>query len=636
MNNEQSTNAVTPGPRVVEWLALLCLMASPLLGPVLLGGSRLWASGPLMALVFLGAMLVCVRFLIGRDANMPLNVPPAGLAWLGFLLYGAGAIWVCDTPYEARVELLRAASLWAAYWAWSNLVDRGQRWRWVLGLLLLAGTLNAWYGLIHYFQGLPDRVLWYDRSVEGAAYGPRVSGTYFCPNHWASFLAMLSALALALVFTPECGVFLRLLAAYALLTFLPAIHVSQSRAGWIGVAAGLLVTALALVWRRSRIWFAIMLVILPMALTGAAVLYWQHSPAFRGRFTEAFGELQNGGFRVNQWRDTLLMIKDRPWFGHGPGSYAWVAEAFRHHMKDATHQAMYAHDDYLQSLAEVGAVGTLLVVLPLAWLLLKLLRTLHGTRNLNNAGLLAGLLGAWAAMLVHALFDFNLRIYANVAVLALLTGVVSGRLFVRHDWATPTFITSFFRRVMTGLGAVIMALLLVVTAWTLVSYYSELQADNALRQLDYDRTEQRAKLAWHVDHGNWYAAETLGKMLQLRARWGQDEQQRKADTEGSVRWFEFAAQGNRCNMETRHNWGLSLINAGQTEAGLRLLRPAAEANPMNVVFCSQLGLQLRLLGRNSEALVEFRKAAAIEGNDMINANLRWLERQTKQDGSSSH
>ncbi|TAN36492.1 MAG: hypothetical protein EPN23_08365 [Verrucomicrobia bacterium] len=614
------TTALSPARRALEWVAMACLMASPLVGPVLLGSSRLWASGPLMALVFLAGLLVCLRALVWPDAFL---VPPGALAWLGFLGYSTVAIFAYGTPYEARVELLRAASLWAAYWAWSNLAGPGQRWRWVLGLVLLAGLLNALYGLVQYFQDKADSVLWFSRAAEGADYLDRVSGTYFCPNHWASLLAMLAPVALALVFMPHVGVGLRLLGGCAVLLFAPAVHVSQSRAGWIGLAAGLGVTVLALVWRRSRVWFAVMLVSLPLLLAGGVAVYWKYSPTFHARFTAALTEGRTGnGFRVNQWRDTLLMIKNRPWLGHGPGSYAWAVEAYRHYMKDPTHQALYAHNDYLHSVAESGVLGTLLLALPLMWLLLKLLRTLQMTKNPGEAGLMAGLLGAWSAMLAHAIFDFNLRIYANVAVLALLSGVVVGPLFVSRGTS----------RRMTGVSAAVIAILLGVTTWTLVSYYSEIRAAAYLRHIDYDRAMQLAERAWRVDSGNWYAAETLGQIAQMRGRWAQDERQRQADAVIAAHWFEIAAQGNRYNQETRFNWGLSLIATGQVEQGLQLLRQAAVANPMSLEFRSQLGLQLRQAGRYAEALAEFRKAATMGWNAMISANLQWLEKQTKKGG----
>jgi len=627
MTEPTPTTNGSAGRRWLEWAALACLLASPLVAPVLLGGSRLWASGPLMALVFLAALLVMLRALLWREGDAALRVPPGALAWIGFVLYSAVAVFAYDTPYEARVELLRVASLWLAYWAWSNLGGVGGRWRWVLGLVLLAASANALYGLYNFVQHQPARVLWLDRAVEGGpGYFDRISGTYFCPNHWASFLAMLAPVALALVFLPAAGATLRILAGYALLMFLPAVHVSQSRAGWIGLAAGLMVTTLALIWRRSRIAFAFMLVLLPLLLAGGAWFYWNHSPAFRTRFMEAVVEGRTGeGFRVNQWRDTLVMISARPVFGHGPGSYGWVAEATRQHMKDPTHQAFYAHNDYLHSLSDFGVAGTVLLALPLLWLAFKLWRSLRAAPEPTEAALAAGLLGAWAAMLAHAAFDFNLRIYANVAVLALLSGVVASRLLTQNVW-TPRPLP----RALPVAGAAVAALLLGVMSWMLVSYYLNLRASRALDALHYARAEALARQAVRWDAGNWYAAETLGQILQLRGKWGRNEADRRADAEGAERSFAQAVNGNRLNMETRLEQGLALMALDRADAALPLLRQAADTNPRNVQFRAQYALQLRAVGNYAEALAEFRKAAQIEMNPMIRSNLQSLEQKLKE------
>ena len=612
------------GRSALEWTAWACLLASPLVAPILIGGSRLWGSGPLMALVFLGALLVAVRALRWRDDAAALRVPPGALAWLGFLGYSAVAIFCYGTPYEARVELLRAASLWAAYWAWASLGGKG--WRWALGILLVAAAANALFGVYNHIRGTPENVLWFNRLAEGVNYEQRISGTYFCPNHWANWLALLAPVAFALVFATQAGVVLRVLAAGALLTFFPAIHVSQSRAGLVGLACGLMVTALALVWRRNRVWFALLLVVLPLLAAGGGYYYWQHAPAIRARWHEAIVEGKTGnGFRVQQWRDTLLMIQGQPWIGHGPGSYAWVIEAYRKYMRDAEHQALYAHNDYLQNVAEYGALGTALVMLPLAWLLLRVFGAAWRSKtSTTNAVLLAGLLGAWVAALTHAAFDFNLRIYANVATLAALSGLLTGRMQAQGDWSLPAA-----RRALCGVGAALVALLLGVIGWTLVSYYLEIRAAHALEAYRYESAESSARLALRVDGGNWYAADTLGQLYQRRALWGQDARQRKADAEDAVQAFGLASRGNLRNMETRFSQGQMLFACGRTEEGLALLRQAADANPINVLYRPQLALQLRKLGRTEEALAEFRKAGEVVWNAMIRNNIDELAAQLK-------
>ena len=617
-----------------DFLALLLLLAAPLLGPVAIGASRFWAAGPLMLTTLLGAALVFSRPLIWEEARADIRVPPAGVALLLFLLYGWWAILLCATPFEARIEFLRAASFLAAYWAWTNLVDRNGRWRWVLGLFLLAVSLIAWYGIIQHVTGQADRVLWFSRKFEGADYGPRVGGTYFCPNHFAHLLALAAPMGLALVFTPEAGVFLRLLGAYTLIVVLPAQHFSQSRAGWIGLTAGLTVTALALVYRRSRVWFWVLLLAMPFLLAGGATVYWRASPAFRERFLQARAEAQGymiggeGGFRVNQWRDTLPMIKDRPFFGHGPGSYRWLAEEYRRHMKSPNRLAEYAHNDYLQTLAEYGWVGTLLLALPLLWLLWRLLRALGVTRNLNNAGLLAGLLGAWAASFSHALFDFNLRIFANVMALILLTGVVVGRLHARREWKSFALTR---RQAWLLCGPVVLLTLLLGAegARTLAAYAAQVRGDYWLRRFVYERAESLEKRALRLDPGIWHAWSALGQIYQTRSFWSPDEQQKQRDIRQSARCYREALRGNARDMDNVYGLAMSELAVGRQAQGLRLLRAAADRHTFNQSYRTQLGLQLRQAGRYAEALAEFKKAERLGSTSMIRMNLKWLNEQVK-------
>ena len=617
-----------------DWLALALLLAAPLLGPVAIGASRFWAAGPLMLTTLLGAALVFGRPLLWAEARQDARVPPAGLALLLFLLYGWWAIFLCDTPFEARIEFFRAASLLAAYWAWANLVDRNGRWRWILGLFLLLVSLIAWYGLIQHLTGQADRVLWFSRKLEGADYGPRVGGTYFCPNHFAHLLALAAPLGLALAFTPEAGTFLRLLGGYTLLIVLPAQHFSQSRAGWIGMTAGLAATTLALVHRRSRAWFWMLLIAMPFLFAGGTAAYWKLSPAFRGRVREAQDEVQDitkgseVGFRVNQWRDTLLMIKARPTWGHGPGSYRWLAEEYRRHMKAPNRLAEYAHNDYLHTLAEYGWVGTLLLALPLLWLLLRLLRAIGGTRNLVNAGLLAGLLGAWAASFSHALFDFNLRIFANVMVLVMLTGVVVGRLQARREWKTWT-LTRRQAWLVCGPALLLALLLGAAVARTLASYAAQVRGDYWLRQFAYERTEQLERRALRLDPANWYAWSDLGQLYQTRSFWSPDAEQKQRDVQQARDCFQEAIHGNHRDMDNVYGLALSELAVGRREQGLRLLRLAADRNPFNQGYRTQLGLQLRQTGRYAEAQAEFQKAAALGSTPMIQMNLKWLGEQAR-------
>jgi O-antigen ligase len=86
----------------------------------------------------------------------------------------------------------------------------------------------------------------------------------------------------------------------------------------------------------------------------------------------------------------------------------------------------YAHNDYLQTLAELGIVGFALG-LALVWrILTRVVRLALFHQESPGWELALGLAGAIAALLLHSLTDFNLYIPANALTLAWLCGLAAG------------------------------------------------------------------------------------------------------------------------------------------------------------------------------------------------------------------
>jgi O-antigen ligase len=112
-------------------------------------------------------------------------------------------------------------------------------------------------------------------------------------------------------------------------------------------------------------------------------------------------------------RDTLAMFLDSPLLGTGAGSYKYV---YPHYKGDDVTSAKlydYAHNDYLQFLAEFGVIAFLFLVasvlLPFYWAV----QAMRVRRRPINQGLgFASAMGIIAIM-IHSTVDFNLQIPAN-------------------------------------------------------------------------------------------------------------------------------------------------------------------------------------------------------------------------------
>jgi O-antigen ligase len=235
------------------------------------------------------------------------------------------------------------------------------------------------------------------------------------PNLIATVLLLSGPLSLAIIWRRHRRAAVALAALFSL-----AIILSGSRSALIGLALVALVIAVAGVRRsgglalfRERRWAATLL-----AVGGLAVVVL---PVLAGRFTQG-GEL----LRLDLWRSALTVFGQHPLFGSGPGT--WVQLKLEATPAGATNLVLpHAHDLYVQTLAEVGVIGSIaLVVL----VLLVGRRLLSGTRS-RDRGLAAesvAVLVGLVAIAGQSITDDVLNLPAVCLLLVLVVGWIDGAL----------------------------------------------------------------------------------------------------------------------------------------------------------------------------------------------------------------
>lgn len=617
-----------PIPRrrsLYEWLALLLLLSPATVGIVLFGAVRNWSAGALMALVYIGVILYLLRPLLNKSL-LELRIPMSGLLFGPFLLYTA--IWIpfAPVPYEAMVELLRAGSFFGAYWAWTELATRYKRWRILLGVPLFLGTLIAWYALIQHAQG-SSMVL---NMMRPDQYEMRASGTFMAPTHFAAYLGTMICLALALVSMPSAGPMLRLLGGYGLLLFLPALFLSQSRSGWVGAVVGISVFTLLMMWRKSIRAALLTLIALPLLFGALLGALWWGSPMFKERASEAIAIQGTAAHRVVMWKDTIEMVKDRPVFGHGPGSYRWVYPPYKswgaHRWLD------YAHNEFLQLMADYGLVGFGLLCLALLALLIRLLVHFHRMERGRDACLTAGFLAAVSAGLTHAFFDFNLHVFSLVHTLVLFGGVTMANLYTSDRIkGTPMTRVRWFLIALPGLFLCIVG----------VFYSARISASGAATRLAEERLTnislQDADLfkapragylrAVAIDPSYWIPYLQLGNLSRREAFWRRDPDDKRAKAEEALHYYTLAFERNPHDSDVLFGMGKSYYLMGDGETSVDYLRQAIALWPTHLYYARELGLQLRAMGRDEEALAAFQYAATLERDAVVQLNIKQLKRR---------
>lgn len=110
----------------------------------------------------------------------------------------------------------------------------------------------------------------------------------------------------------------------------------------------------------------------------------------------------SGAGRVGFWTETYHVFIAAPLFGTGLNTYSKAAERYNQQWT-----GYYAHNCYLQMLAETGVVG----LGSFLWVVFILIQTSWATLRKSSLGfysaVLAGLLAGWVGFLVHSSLDTN-------------------------------------------------------------------------------------------------------------------------------------------------------------------------------------------------------------------------------------
>jgi hypothetical protein len=301
----------------------------------------------------------------------------------------------------------------------------------VLFLLLLASAHVA-VGAIQFTKGqnfMPFSFL------PRAEYGSRASGFFSYPNHLAGFLEIPLLMGMGVAFWSRWRPWAKFCVGYFIAVCVAGIVMSGSRGGYISSLAGLLVFGvLSLLVVSKRIQKHSTYIMVGGALL-AVILAWSIQRGIKQDV--ALGERVKSAVvadsnRVLLWKAAIKQFESHPVFGTGSGIYLYYGRQFRPLGVQA--DPVYAHNDYVQFLAEYGIVGAIGLLAFLAchirggWRAFgnKISRESQtlGVGS-NSLALSTGALSATAACMVHSFVDFNLHSPANALVMAFVFGVLA-------------------------------------------------------------------------------------------------------------------------------------------------------------------------------------------------------------------
>jgi O-antigen ligase len=418
--------------------------------PLPLASNRPWSSALLVAAV--GGLLVLwgANLAIGGERRSRRALTAA---WPMVALLAAAQAWV-GVQYLVGLTVdtgatLHALALGLAYSGLFILVTgvfcTRKRLTWLLGVLLVSGTLQAFYGA---FLVLTDlEWLPFDSGSRQV-----VTGSYINRNHLAGYLAMVLSAGIGLMLALRSDRGFRW-------HHLPGLLIGPK--AWIRLA--LIIMVIALVMTRSRMgntaFFTSLLVMgglftlatpthrIRNALILSSVLVidllvitqWFGLDELRERladtrFTDEVAVVADdrGGERTvvvgreNVIRDDILVyalpqLAERPLAGFGAGSFESSFQRFPG--RDVTRRYDHTHNDFVELTIGRGLIGVAplaaFVLIAFGFALRPIMRRQSGYRSGVGLGSAMGLL----ALMIHSTADFNLQIPANAATFITLCAI---------------------------------------------------------------------------------------------------------------------------------------------------------------------------------------------------------------------
>jgi O-antigen ligase/Tfp pilus assembly protein PilF len=584
---------------------LALVLAILVFGPLATGAVRTRSFLIIQGLT-LGVMLLWgARFWLNPKPQ--LLWPPICWGVVAFAVYAIVRYLNADIEYVARQELIRILIYAFLFLAILNNLHRQESTQIVVCTLVFLAMAISFYAVYQFLTH--SKWVWH-------FYVPHdftASGTFISRNHLGGFLEMILPLGLAYTLTSRLKAVVKVCLGYASLVILAGIAATNSRGTWVSTALALLLFFGVLLFHRT---YRLPSLVLLVVLLGAGAYYLPKSYPIQARLKPVvgYGRIEDD-CRVFLWQSAIRVWRENPWWGVGPAHYDYRYPQFR--PAEIQLRPGWAHNDYLNALAEWGVVGTALVASAWALLGLGVFRTwpcvrgkprdLGEERNSNKFAFVLGGSSGLAAILAHSVVDFNMHIPANailaIALMALLSGHL--RFATERYWVSVTKWGKAFASavVLAGVGY------LGQQGWHRAVEYVWLQ--RAARAANFSPA-QAASLenAFAAEPMNPETAYAIGEAFRIQSSEGGDDY--RALAERAMGWFGRSMKLNPWDGYgyLRYGWCLDWLERfGESP---RYFERAAQLDPNSYFMAANIGLHYVQSGDLAAAKSWFERSLRLE------------------------
>ena len=245
--------------------------------------------------------------------------------------------------------------------------------------------------------------------------------TPFYNDHTAygAALAIYMVMNAAFLFIPNIKTSIRIIIALSFALLCIAMVLSSCRAAWLSIIAVIGILICVLLKIKFKYIFTIAIALVAMFFTfrhqiidvmerneqDSSSNLLEHVQSITNISTDA-SNLE----RINRWSSALRLFEERPGFGWGPGTYQFVYAPYQLSMNKTIITTNYgdggnAHSEYIGALAEMGVIGSLLVILLVIVSVYKGLTTYNKAKNKESKILVLAATLAIISYFVHGVLN---------------------------------------------------------------------------------------------------------------------------------------------------------------------------------------------------------------------------------------
>ncbi len=398
----------------LETAAFWMLCAMMVFAPLAFGAVEPWAVFGLQSGMAVIALLLVASGMVGARGWSGLRTPALLPAALFLALIGVQlGLSLSLYRHATYVEFLRVVAYGIGFAAALQCLRGSDRLRQFTMFLAIFGFALAVFAMLQHFTS-PDKLYW----VRTPSHGGSIFGPFVNRNHYAGLMEMITPFAVVGFLVPYTRKEQRILMLFAAALTSASVVLSLSRGGAIALMLEMVFLGCFLTFRAGNKRAALGVAALSVPLV--ALVTWLGT----ARLVERYSSLEDW-MRTAIIRDGLRMFGDHWVTGTGLGTFPTVYPQFRSFATDLF--VNQAHNDVLQLMVEMGLPGLVLVV----WFLVAvyrqgLVKAQAWVTSWKGAASLAALTGI-TGLLVHSLYDFNLRIPANALFFCVLCGLAAAR-----------------------------------------------------------------------------------------------------------------------------------------------------------------------------------------------------------------